>query len=1171
MPSRNKKNKNRTQTQPTTSGTSAAKNGTTPVKINEDAGPSNEPESEPKSDLKSTISVAREKLDQLQQTVNSIKASISQANAAKSDEKPSDAATEESVEQPFETQTMKKKRNRNRNRNRNKNSQSNLTDESGMSSTSGTNENSTHENSPTAAALTTIILPTSDVITSEIIEEPAQNDTNEAKEEVERTEITENVVNATEPETITEASPKIEEIESKADKNETKIEETSTKIVKSSTEENEKVAPTETPTPVEIKESEAASKELEKTDEKIEQLVEESDKRPKENEKQKKNRQAKNANKNQKEKPNADVEPPKQNGNKIDSNANLDKTVDTIETKADLPDVKKLDAEPKNKNNKTAKENKKSPKMNKKNQPSESGPIETEEKTSVELSDITSDNGKSNDGNENAVSQKDEEPKETIIESEKPSANEESIQAEQQPSPIEQIPLPEPIQSENSSSESKLESENIAKPDLENQPTPLPEHKKEKVAKDKAETKQQPSETKPTQSTTVSSKESKKSKGKKSPPQPKVQNGQKESKGKENSSDEKIEPVLVKKEEIQSDKSTSKESNVVEPLKEGDVEETRKELPTQSETTEVQSVKIEETTEEKVVEVVEESVEAAKVETPNPSSTIEAVKEESVSKGETASISKAQPTNEVEAKKLASAPATSNDETINTPNTTPILTTPAPGTSKKAVQNEDETSKIWKILEEASKSLEPVEIEMEDPTISSLDPPPAAPIACSSKDEQQAKEGTEELVTILETKEPVKTKQGAQPKASKTKENNQAPKQSSPTKTNESPPKQSSPTKMIDSPPKKAVDPKKKESKPAQKNSKPTKAAQSQTTSSSEKALEKTPEKTVKIAETPPVEIIDEAVALATEEIPLDVSIMPNEIEVAELNADSKNVQGSGSVPFVEQSTAAAESLVLENDDTTEAVQSIQARDSKSKSKSPAKEKMQESTQTKVPSQPSENVKEIKESDTKANDEKIENIAKPTPTQSNKSQSKSPQSKSPSKSVSVSPEKSKQSLQNSKQKEVNTKNAQGKVAQNNKKANGKPAVPPKPDHLVSSQAKKTQVPTGKSESAVKSKTEKILVLTGNIEDDDSEDDYIEYKFMPRQVFISTICQACKKPTTLSERVLCQHCQMVSYCCADHGKTDEPNHKDLCAALQEIAKKRGMRRKLILFFSLFPPF
>lgn len=94
----------------------------------------------------------------------------------------------------------------------------------------------------------------------------------------------------------------------------------------------------------------------------------------------------------------------------------------------------------------------------------------------------------------------------------------------------------------------------------------------------------------------------------------------------------------------------------------------------------------------------------------------------------------------------------------------------------------------------------------------------------------------------------------------------------------------------------------------------------------------------------------------------------------------------------------------------------------------------------------------------------------------------------------------------------------------------KPEVPPKPD--LSTEA-----------------TNKITPIL-----QDEEEEFVEYKFSPRPVFISTACQICKVP--LDTPNPCKFCQMVSYCSSEHERDDQMSHGPLCTAIQEIAKKRG---------------
>lgn len=80
------------------------------------------------------------------------------------------------------------------------------------------------------------------------------------------------------------------------------------------------------------------------------------------------------------------------------------------------------------------------------------------------------------------------------------------------------------------------------------------------------------------------------------------------------------------------------------------------------------------------------------------------------------------------------------------------------------------------------------------------------------------------------------------------------------------------------------------------------------------------------------------------------------------------------------------------------------------------------------------------------------------------------------------------------------------------------------------------------------------------EDDELEEEFgeeeesIEYKFAPRPVFLATNCQICKNP--LRNIIQCEGCCMVSYCSEEHRRSDHSTHKDLCAVIAELAKRRG---------------
>lgn len=101
----------------------------------------------------------------------------------------------------------------------------------------------------------------------------------------------------------------------------------------------------------------------------------------------------------------------------------------------------------------------------------------------------------------------------------------------------------------------------------------------------------------------------------------------------------------------------------------------------------------------------------------------------------------------------------------------------------------------------------------------------------------------------------------------------------------------------------------------------------------------------------------------------------------------------------------------------------------------------------------------------------------------------------------------------------------------------KPEIPPKPEHLD----KKSPQRQDNVKKTVQGVTKKPQVLS------DDEDVFIEYKFTPRQVFLSTICQVCK--IALQNPNTCPSCLMVSYCSEAHSKEDAVTHQQLCQALQ----------------------
>lgn len=128
--------------------------------------------------------------------------------------------------------------------------------------------------------------------------------------------------------------------------------------------------------------------------------------------------------------------------------------------------------------------------------------------------------------------------------------------------------------------------------------------------------------------------------------------------------------------------------------------------------------------------------------------------------------------------------------------------------------------------------------------------------------------------------------------------------------------------------------------------------------------------------------------------------------------------------------------------------------------------------------------------------------------------------------------------------------------------NIKPEIPPRPKNLVSSPQppKKSVSPLSIVPTPSSPSSSTASASPSPLPYDDEE--YVEYKFSPRPVFMCTICQVCKIP--LHSYVHCKQCQMISYCTVEHMLEDEVNHKSLCAAIQEIAKKRGMTFFLFKF-------
>ncbi|XP_076237773.1 uncharacterized protein LOC143181263 [Calliopsis andreniformis] len=72
---------------------------------------------------------------------------------------------------------------------------------------------------------------------------------------------------------------------------------------------------------------------------------------------------------------------------------------------------------------------------------------------------------------------------------------------------------------------------------------------------------------------------------------------------------------------------------------------------------------------------------------------------------------------------------------------------------------------------------------------------------------------------------------------------------------------------------------------------------------------------------------------------------------------------------------------------------------------------------------------------------------------------------------------------------------------------------------------------------------------GSISSDESdgEEERVELNIRPRFVFVSSLCAVC----LTKSRMVCERCQMVSYCSVTHRVQGSYDHRDLCEALMEI--------------------
>ncbi|XP_073840611.1 uncharacterized protein [Musca autumnalis] len=74
----------------------------------------------------------------------------------------------------------------------------------------------------------------------------------------------------------------------------------------------------------------------------------------------------------------------------------------------------------------------------------------------------------------------------------------------------------------------------------------------------------------------------------------------------------------------------------------------------------------------------------------------------------------------------------------------------------------------------------------------------------------------------------------------------------------------------------------------------------------------------------------------------------------------------------------------------------------------------------------------------------------------------------------------------------------------------------------------------------------------DIESSDDEEEYVEYIYKPRKYFLVGLCNLCKCDLCKIEQVIeCSKCHMTYYCNIDHMQNDV-EHRQLCAALQQVA-------------------
>lgn len=133
----------------------------------------------------------------------------------------------------------------------------------------------------------------------------------------------------------------------------------------------------------------------------------------------------------------------------------------------------------------------------------------------------------------------------------------------------------------------------------------------------------------------------------------------------------------------------------------------------------------------------------------------------------------------------------------------------------------------------------------------------------------------------------------------------------------------------------------------------------------------------------------------------------------------------------------------------------------------------------------------------------------------------------------------------------NQKNKRSQPPQKVSPTKTKPVIPPR--NMAKTKSSQINQKPERKQSPPKENNLKGHEITDDDDDDDEDNDeeYIEYKFSSRKVFLQSTCAICHKPKTL----LCP-CTMIAYCSEKHRQEDVINHNDYCAAIQEVAKKRG---------------